>query len=85
MFFCSFVFAQVKGKTTGSSGRRRIDSQMFAGLQIPVPNREIQQEIATEMRRRREESRRLKAEAEAGWESAKEEFERVLLGEEASP
>lgn len=57
---------------------------MFAGLQIPVPDREIQQEIATEMRRRRGESRRLKVEAEAGWESAKEEFECELLGEQAS-
>ena len=34
MFFCSFVFTQVKGKTTGSSVLRRIDPGMFASLHI---------------------------------------------------
>jgi len=81
MFSCSFVFAQVKGKTTGSSGRRRISSDMFAQLQIPVPGKELQREIATEVTHRRNEARRLRAEAEREWKAAKSRFEAQLLGE----
>ncbi len=80
MFFCSFVFAQVKGKTTGSSGRRRIDPEMFASLQIPLPDKSTQKTIAAEVTRRREEARRLRAEAAKEWEEAKKRFEERLLG-----
>lgn len=81
MFFCSFVFAQVKGKTTGSSGRRRIDPELFANLQIPVPDKAVQQAIADEVSRRRAEARRLRQQAEQDWAAAKARFERRLLGE----
>jgi type I restriction enzyme, S subunit len=80
MFFCSFVFAQAKGKTTGSSGRRRLDPEMFAELQIPVPLPSVQETVAIEVRRRREEARRLRTEAEAAWQAAKRWFEDQLLG-----
>ena len=80
MFFCSFVFAQVKGKTTGSSGRRRIDPELFANLQIPVPDKAVQQAIADEVSRRRAEARRLRQQAEQDWAAAKARFERRLLG-----
>jgi hypothetical protein len=81
MFFCSFVFAQTKGKTTGSSGRRRLDPEMFAALQIPVPEKHVQEQIAAEVRRRREEARRLRTEAEVDWAAAKRRFEEQLLGD----
>ncbi|MEO6966988.1 MAG: restriction endonuclease subunit S [Rhodanobacteraceae bacterium] len=80
MFFCSFAFAQTKGKTTGSSGRRRLDPEMFRTLQIPVPDKAAQQTISTEIRRRRERARALRAEAESGWAQAKRWFEQQLLG-----
>ena len=32
-----YVFKQAQGKTTGSTGRRRLDSEVFAKLEIPVP------------------------------------------------
>lgn len=80
MFFCSFVFTQVKGKTTGSSGRRRIDPEMFASLQIPLPDMALQKSIAAEITRCRDEARRLKTEAAKEWEAAKVVFERQLLG-----
>lgn len=80
MFFSSFVFNQVKGKTTGSSGRRRLDPELFRSLQFPKPSMKMQQTIATEVRRRREEARRLRAEAAAEWENAKISFEEKLLG-----
>lgn len=79
-FFCSFVFAQIKGKTTGSSGRRRLDAQMFRTLQIPLPDLTTQEEIAAEIRRRRGRARALRAEAEQGWAEARRWFEEQLLG-----
>ncbi len=83
MFLCSFVFAQTKGKTTGSSGRRRLDPEMFASLQIPVPEMSVQKQIAAEVRRRREHARRLRLEAEADWAAAKRRFEAQLLSNKA--
>lgn len=52
----------------------------LAKVLIPVPTMEIQETIATEARRRRDEARRLRAEAEAGWQAAKHWFEEQLLG-----
>ena len=51
-------------------------------LQIPFPqiDTSTQSIIATEVRRRREESRRLRSEAESGWQDAKRWFEEQLLG-----
>ncbi|MGH8225408.1 MAG: restriction endonuclease subunit S, partial [Gammaproteobacteria bacterium] len=83
MFFCSFVFAQTRGKTTGSSGRRRLDPEMFRTLRIPVPDMATQSVIAAETRRRRERARTLRAEAEQGWAEAKRWFEEQLLGPDA--
>ena len=84
MFFSTFVFAQVKGKTTGSSGRRRIDLAMFAELQIPLPEkRAIQEEIALEVMRRRGEATRLREEGARALEQAKEKIERIILGEQS--
>jgi len=85
IFFCSFVFAQVKVKTTGSSGRRRIGLDLFSLLQIPVPNRDLQKSIATEVSHRRSEARRLRAEAASDWAAAKAHFEQELLGKSTKP
>lgn len=52
-------------------------------LRIPCPPTDIQQTIATEVRRRRDEARRLRTEAEAGWQAAKHWFEAMLLGDSA--
>ncbi len=38
MFLTDYVYNQVKGKTTGSTGRRRLDPDIFAKLLIPVPS-----------------------------------------------
>lgn len=86
MLHCSFVFSQVIGITTGSSGRRRVDLQLFQRLDIPVPNTLQQQEaIAAEVTARREKARDLRAQAAGEWEAAKARFERQLLGEETLP
>ncbi len=79
MLFCSFVYAQTQGKTTGSSGRRRLAPDHFRLLKIPAPELSMQQSIATEAIRRREESRRLRTKAETIWREARERFEQQLL------
>jgi len=52
----------------------------LAKVLIPVPTMDIQETIAAEARRRRDEARRLRAEADAGWQAAKRWFEEQLLG-----
>lgn len=81
MFSCSFVFSQTIGKTTGSSGRRRIDLGLFATLRIPDPGKERQALIAGEVLRRRTTARYLRGEAEREWRSAKARFEAQLLSQ----
>ena len=82
MFQSAFVFNQVRGKTTGSSGRRRIDPDMFASLLIPWPDDVVRKKIAYEVTRRRESARRLREEAVHLWNDAKRCFEEKLLGPE---
>jgi type I restriction enzyme S subunit len=71
-----------RGVTGGT--RIALDYSTIRALQIPVPSDGVQQTIAAEARRRREEARRLRAEAEAGWQAAKCWFEEQLLGAEKS-
>lgn len=52
----------------------------LAKVLLPVPKPAVQETIATEACRRREAARRLRAEAEAGWQAAKRWFEEQLLG-----
>lgn len=57
-----------------------ITESELAKVLIPIPDKNVQKVIATEARRRREEARRLRTEAETGWEAAKRWFEEQLLG-----
>lgn len=65
---------------TGSAGHQRVPAEFLEQLPFPVPPPALQKTIADEARRRREEARRLRAEAEAGWQAAKRWFEEQLLG-----
>ncbi len=79
MFFCSFVYAQSKGMTTGSSGRRRLDPSMFRSLKIPAPGIVMQKQIAEEAITRRNRARELRIYAENVWNMARARFEQQLL------
>ena len=57
----------------------RLANEDVANLTIPIPSPEVQTRIADEVGRRREEARRLRAEAEASWAGAKGWFEGELL------
>jgi restriction endonuclease S subunit len=45
MLFTDQVFEQIKGKTTGSTGRRRLDKSAFEKTLIPYPNKETRAKI----------------------------------------
>ncbi|MFA7234393.1 MAG: hypothetical protein WC076_09800 [Terrimicrobiaceae bacterium] len=57
-----------------------INLDTLTPLRVPAPPPAVQERIATEARRRREAARRLRAEAETGWQAAKRWFEEQLLG-----
>jgi type I restriction enzyme, S subunit len=70
---------QVKGKTTGSSGRRRIDRGLFERLAVPVPLPERQREIAAELRARRDTADRALAAATNAVQESVAAFESHLF------
>ena len=56
----------------------------LANVVVPIPDNKVQEYIASEAIRRHEESRRLRAEAEDGWQEAKRWFEKQLLEQQYS-
>lgn len=75
----SLILAQTRHMMTGNT-HPRLTNEDVVNLVIPVPKPALQERIAVEARRRREDARRLRAEAEAGWQAAKRWFEEQLLG-----
>lgn len=75
----SLTLAQTRHMMTGNT-HPRLSNEDVVNLVIPIPKPVVQEAIAAEARRRREEARRLRAEAEAGWQAAKHWFEEQLLG-----
>lgn len=76
----SLTLAQTRHMMTGNT-HPRLTNEDVVNLMIPIPKKvAVQETIAVEARRRREEARRLRAEAEAGWQKAKLWFEEQLLG-----
>ncbi len=57
-------------RASGGNYPAIIESEL-AKIFMPVPDKEMQNVIAAEVSHRREDARRLRAEAEAGWEGAK--------------
>lgn len=76
----SLTLAQTRHMMTGNT-HPRLTHEDVVNLVIPVPrDMTAQQAIAAEARRRRDEARRLRADAQTGWLAAKEWFEKQLLG-----
>jgi type I restriction enzyme S subunit len=76
----SLTLAQTRHMMTGNT-HPRLTNEDVINLVVPVPKHVgVQEAIAVEARRRREEARRLRTEAEAGWQGAKRLFEEQLLG-----
>ncbi len=74
------ILAQTRHMMTGNT-HPRLTNDDVVNLIVPIPSLKMQQVIATEIRRRREEARRLKTDAESEWENAKMSFEEKLLEE----
>ena len=65
--------------STNFNNQAGINTVTLADVKVPLPLLSKQQKIATEIRRRRDAARRLRAEAEADWNAAKAKFEQQLL------
>jgi hypothetical protein len=83
MLRSSLIVAQTRHMMTGNT-HPRLANQDVVDLIIPIPSNEIQQKIAAEVRRRREQARRLRAGAEAEWAAAKRRFEEQLLNRDSA-
>lgn len=75
------VLAQTTHMMTGNT-HPRLTNNDVVNLVIPIPEQNIQRSIAAEVRRRRDEARRLRLDAEREWADAKARFEAALLGNE---
>jgi hypothetical protein len=64
----------------GTPSRFRLDADDLAAIPFPALGEHAQTAITSEVRRCHEKSHRLRAEAEADWQSAKRWFEEQLLG-----
>jgi Type I restriction modification DNA specificity domain len=74
------TFEQFGRRSAGSSYPAILDKDVKETL-IPVPSKEIQDKISTEVIRRRREAKRLRIEAEAVVAAAKVRIERMILSE----
>lgn len=81
----NLTLAQTRHMMTGNT-HPRLTNEDVINLVIPIPKDvAVQKTVAAEARRRRDEARRLRAEAEDGWQAAKRWFEEQLLGGSAQP
>jgi len=85
-YFSAFMnskagFTQSERKAVGAMNYS-ISQPELKTIKIPVPPIEIQNEIAKEVKRKRERAEKLKQEAEEIIKQTKEEVERMILGEE---
>ena len=80
LLLSSIVAPQVRGKTTGSSGRRRLDAGLFATLQLPLPPLPEQRRLTKLIEARRNVARQALAEGAATLERSMAAFETALFG-----
>lgn len=74
------VGLDISNRNVTGGTRIALDYEAVRTLPVPIPSDEIQQSIVAEVHNRRQEARRLRAEAETEWEAAKQHFETQLLG-----
>ena len=72
------MYSRSRGATPS---RFRLTGDDLLSIPFPRVDLDVQSAIAAELSRRRREARRLRAEAEAGWQAARRWFEGALLGE----
>lgn len=75
----SVILAQTKHMMTGNT-HPRLTNEDVINLVVPIPEIEVQKSIVVELSSRRETAQNLRVEAETDWQTAKQKFERALLG-----
>lgn len=76
----ALVLIQTKHMMTGNT-HPRLTNEDVVNLVVPIPPRELQKQIATEISQRQQMARHLRTQADAEWQTAKKRFEEQLLGE----
>ena len=71
--------SQMRQRASGGNYPAITEAEL-RNIAVPVPEEDIQSHVSTEAIRRVEEARRLRSEAERGWQAAKRWFEVQLLG-----
>lgn len=74
--------AQVRGRTTGSSGRRRLHADLLRTVRVPLPSTAEQRRLGDEVLRLQDEADANRRHAAAVWREAKCQFEAALFGGE---
>jgi Type I restriction modification DNA specificity domain len=67
----------------GSAGHQRVDASFFQKLAIPLPPLTVQQKIATEIEALKIQAQTLRQQAQATLDQAKQQVEKIILGEMA--
>jgi hypothetical protein len=80
VLFTEFVATQVRGFTTGSSGRRRLPRELLEEVVIPRPDLDTQRQIGSRFLASLNEARLTRTEALTDWEEARCEFESGFRG-----
>ena len=80
-FFNTELGNQMSLRRVSGGTRIALDYPSIKALQIPLPPLSIQQKIAQEVKSRLEQAKKLKQEGKEVVEKAKEEVERMILGE----
>ncbi len=70
----------ISNRSVTGGTRIALDYGAIQSIPIPLPPKEIQEQVIAVVQRRRSESQRLRSEAETGWQAAKQWFEDQLLG-----
>ena len=76
----SSIGMELSNRFVSGGTRAALDYKAIRNIRVPLPTIAKQKFLVAEANRRREEARRLRAEAEVGWEAAKRRFEEQLLG-----
>ena len=66
---------------TNFNNQAGVNTETLKKVRIPLPDKAIQDQIAAELMQRRSQANVLRKEAQAEWKTAKQQFERELLGE----
>lgn len=66
---------------TNFNNQAGVNIETLKSVKIPMPSKELQDEIATGIMQRRSEANILRKEAEQAWQAAKAQLEKELLGE----